>query len=159
MGFSLQKPRTGIHIGTLCAPIIVYPGGGWEQDLPKPLLDRLQIDRLANNMLCLKGDASWEEVCDTEALLYMYPRTMEEPLSEHWTRIYLYLGTKVMQNVPDDIKMETLNDYDMRTLIDLKRWIRQKKVATRKDRDKCIGEQQTCKTNDKPLQMAFSFEN
>jgi len=122
----------GEIVGALCDPIIVFPAHGWEHDLPQPILDRLPLHRLAHNMLCLEGKASWDEACDCEALLYMYPRTMEAPLSEQWTRIYLYLGTKVMKNMPDDIKRETLDDYDMRQLQELKRWIRKKKVEARK---------------------------
>ena len=131
-----KMPRDPIEeiVGALCDSIIVFPAHGWEHDLPKPLLDRLPLDRLVHNMLCLEGKASWDEACDCEALLYMYPRTLESPLSEQWTRIYLYLGTKVMKNMPDDIKRETLDDYDMRQLQELKRWIRKKKVETRKQK-------------------------
>jgi len=120
--------------GALCDPIIVFPAGGWEEDLPKPVLDRLPLHRLIHNMECLHGKAQWDEACDCEALLYMFPKTMESPLSEQWTRIYLYLGTKVMKNMPDDIKRETLDEYDMRQLRELKRWIRQKKVEARKQK-------------------------
>jgi len=39
-----------------------------------------------------------------------------------------------MKHVPDDIKRETLDDYDMRQLQELKRWIRKKKVEARKQK-------------------------
>ena len=102
-------------VGALCDPLVVYPSG-WMEDLPEDLKKRLPTDRLIHNMLCLQGKASPDEACDLEALLYMYPRTLEAPLSEQWTRIYLYLGTKVMgpNKIPEDIKQETLTEHDMR---------------------------------------------
>ena len=123
-------------VGALFDPIIVFPGEGWEKDLPESLKKRLPLDRLAHIMRCSKGDASWDEACDLEALIYMYPRTMVAPLGEQWTRIYLYLGTKVMGStvVPEDIRQEKLSDYDMAQLRDLKRWIQAKKVKARKER-------------------------
>ena len=120
-------------VGALCDSIIVFPAGGWEHDLPKPLLDRLPLDRLAHNMLCLEGTASWDEACDLEALIYLYPASLAAPMGEQWTRIYLYLGTKCLgSSFPDDIKRETLDQYDMAQLEDLKRWIRKKKLEARK---------------------------
>ena len=120
-------------VGALCDSIIVFPAGGWEHDLPKPLLDRLPLDRLAHNMLCLEGKASWDEACDLEALIYLYPASLAAPMGEQWTRIYLYLGTKCLgSSFPEDIKQETLAQYDMAQLRDLKRWIRKKKVEARK---------------------------
>lgn len=65
----------------------------------------------------------------------MYPLTLMHPISEQWTRIYLYLGTKCLgPKFPDDIKQESLSDYDMAKLRDLKRWIYKKKVEARKAR-------------------------
>ena len=86
----------------------------------------------------MKGDD--DLATDVEALIYMYPRTLEAPLDRDWTEIYLYLGTKVMggamgKDVPEDIKIEKLTEYQERQLNDLKRWIREhqrKAVAERK---------------------------
>jgi hypothetical protein len=132
-----KMPRDPIDeiVGALCDSIIVFPAGGWEHDLPKPLLDRLPLDRLSHNMLCLEGTASWDESCDLEALIYLYPASLAAPMGEQWTRIYLYLGTKCLgSSFPEDIKRETLDRYDMAHLRDLKRWIRQKKVEARKQK-------------------------
>jgi hypothetical protein len=77
-------------------------------------------------------------VGDTEALAYIFPRTMEEPLSEQWMRIYTYVFTSAMKfkkaAVPEDLRCESLNDYDMRELNDLKTWIYQKRVQHRKEK-------------------------
>lgn len=84
-------------------------------------------------MKCSKGEAEWDEATDIEALLYLYPASLCAPMGEQWSRIYLYLGTKVMgDKVPEDIKQKELSDYDMGELRDLKRWIWRKKVEARK---------------------------
>jgi len=58
-----------------------------------------------------------------------------------------------------DIKRETLDQYDMSQLRELKRWIHQKKVEARKAREKRTGEQQANKmVVEEPLQIYFSFE-
>ncbi|MEE9199153.1 MAG: hypothetical protein V3U26_05090 [Dehalococcoidia bacterium] len=122
-------------VGALCDPLIVFPAGGWEETLPEPLKKRLPLDRLIHNMMCHQGKARWDEACDLEAVLYMYPRTMQGPLSEQWTRIYLYLGSKVMgEKIPEGIRQESLSDYDMEQLRGLKRWIQKQKVKARRDR-------------------------
>ncbi len=148
-------------VGALFDPIIVYPAGGWENDLPKPLLDRLQMDRLAHNMQVVSGKEPAEEVCNTEALLYMYPRTMVAPMSEQWFRIYMYLGTKVMgEAMPDDIKHDTLSDYDMSQLRDLKRWIHVKKIAARKAKAKAQKATADPDTTTSPIMASlFDLEN
>ena len=52
---------------------------------------------------------------------------------EQWSRIYLYLGTRCLgSSFPEDIKRETLDQYEMSQPNDLKRWLRKKKVEARK---------------------------
>ncbi len=124
-------------VGALFDPLIVFPAGGWEDTLPENLKKDLPLRRLAHIMLCNKGKAAWDEATDLEALLYMYPLTLAHPISEQWTRIYLYLGTQVMgQKFPEDIRQESLSDYDMGELRDLKRWIYRQRVKVRKERTK-----------------------
>jgi hypothetical protein len=61
-------------------------------------------------------------------------------MSEQWMRIYTYVFTLAMKfkkvEVPEDLRCESLNDYDMRELIDLKTWIYQKRVQHRKEKAK-----------------------
>ena len=118
-------------VGAICDPIIVYPSQ-WAQDLPERLKEELPIHRLAHVKRCLEGEASWDEVCDLEALLYLYPRSLESPLGETWTNIYLYLGTKAMGNVSEEVKVKTLTSYQESELRELKRWIRSQKLKSRK---------------------------
>ena len=136
------RPVEGVKVdpieemaGALCDPIIVFPGGGWEQDLPERLKTELPLRRLAHVHLCLNGKEKWDEACDLEALLYLYPASLFAPMSEQWARIYIYLGTKCMgEHFSEDIRQESLDPYDMGELLGLKRWIQKQKVKARKER-------------------------
>ena len=132
-------------VGALFDVAVVYPSA-WMEDVKElPLHKELAQRRLVHLMLCNAGKAQWDEACDEEAMLYMYPRTMEAPLSEQWTRIYLFLGTRCLgPKLPDNVKQESLSDYDMAQLRDLKRWIYKKKVEARKARAR--GEKAEAKT-------------
>lgn len=124
-------------VGALADPIIVFPAGGWENDLPERLRNELPLRRLIHVQQCVEGKAKWDEACDLEALLYLYPASLAFPLDNEWSRIYLYLGTKVMgERSPEDIREESLPDYYKDHLHDLKRWIRKKKVEARKARQR-----------------------
>ena len=124
-------------VGALCDPIIVFPAGGWENDLPERLRNLLPLHRLAHVHQCLEGKAEWDEACDLEALLYLYPASLAAPMGEQWSRIYLYLGSKVMgEKFPEDIRRENLDEYDLGELRDLKRWIYKTKLKARKERQR-----------------------
>ena len=124
-------------VGALCDPIIVYPSP-WKDDLPDWIKPQITLERLIMNMKVMHEDGV--PVGDTEALAYIFPRTMEEPLSEQWMRIYTYVFTQSMKfkkvEVPEDLRRESLSDYDMRELNDLKTWIYQKRVQHRKEKAK-----------------------
>jgi len=116
-------------------PIIVYPGGGWEETIPERLKAEVPLRRLAHIQRCVDGKAAWDEACDLEALVYLYPATLAFPMDEQWTRIYLYLGTQCYgDRFPEDIRQERLSDYDLEELRGLKRWIYERRVKARKDR-------------------------
>ena len=120
-------------IYALTDPIIVFPAGGWENDIPEKLKNELPLHRLLHVKLCLDHKEDWDMACDLEALTYLYPASLAAPMGEQWTRIYLYLGTRCYgSSFPDDIKQGPLDQYDMSQLKDLKRWIRKKKVEVRK---------------------------
>ena len=122
-------------VGALCDPIIVYPSG-WEDTLPDWVKPQITLERLIMNAKVIKEGGV--PVGDTEALAYMYPRTMEAPMNEQWYRIYMYVFNQAMKfkkmEVPEDLKSETLVDWDMRELNDLKRWIYQQRVKHRKEK-------------------------
>jgi hypothetical protein len=105
-------------------------------------------------------------VGDTEALAYIFPRTMEEPLSEQWMRIYTYVFTQAMKfkkvEVPEDLRRESLSDYDMRELTDLKTWIYEKRVQHRKEKARAerraggqVEEEKDKELKTEPVQPSF----
>lgn len=121
-------------LGALTDPLIVFPSG-WEDTMPEKLKRDLPLHRLIHVHQCLSGKAEWDEACDLEALMYLYPASLAFPMGERWSRIYLYLGTRCYgTSFPEDIKQETLDQYDMAELKGLKRWIQAQKVKARKAR-------------------------
>jgi hypothetical protein len=125
-------------VGAICDPVIVFPAGGWEKDLPDWIFSQIKLERLVMNMKVMKEGGV--PVGDTEVLAYMMPRTMESPMNEQWGRIYMYVFNQAMKfkkvEVPEDLKQEPLTDYDMRQLNDLKLWIYERRVKHRKEKER-----------------------
>jgi len=128
-------------VGAICDPIIVMPGG-WGDTLPEWIKTAITLERLIENMQALKG----EELTgtDAEACAYLYTASLTAPMSHDWAKIYLYIATKVMEKrtsgssgkiMPDDIRVEKLNDGQMRDLTRLKAWIYERRVKHRKGLD------------------------
>ena len=137
MNREIEKGISDI-VGVFTDPIIVFPGA-WKDDIPDWLKGAITLERLTMNMKALKGEEMTGT--DAEALAYIMPASMEFPLDRDWTQIYLYLATTVMKRhkqveVPDDIKVESLSDYQMADLKRLKDWIYQKRVQGRLERDR-----------------------
>ena len=141
MAQSIEKGISDI-VGVFTDPIIVYPSG-WEDTMPDWIKSAITLERLMMNMKALKG----EELTgtDAEALAYLYPASLSVPLGHDWTKIYLYLGSKVMQYhnpfqkeepFPEDIKVDKLARNQMDDLNRLKDWIYQKRITVRQDRDR-----------------------
>jgi len=125
-------------VGVFCDPIIVYPGG-WADTMPGWIKPAITIERLIANMKALKGEEMTGT--DAEALAYMYPASLSFPLDHDWTQIYLYLASTVFARhekaeVPEDIKVEALSDYQMQKLNHLKAWIYQRRRGVRLERDR-----------------------
>ena len=150
-------------IGALCDPIIVYPSP-WKDDLPDWVKPQITLERLVMNMKAMHDGGV--PVGDTEALAYIFPRTMEEPLSEQWMRIYTYVFTQAMKfkkvEVSEDLRRESLSDYDMRELTDLKTWIYEKRVQHRKEKAKAerqassqVEEKKDKELKTEPVQPSF----
>jgi len=134
--------------GAICDSIIVYPGGGWEEDIPKWLLEQIKLDRLLEQA---KANANGEEPTgtDSEALAYLFPACLSFPFDHDWTQIYLYLGAKVCgaygKVVPEDINVQTLDQYVMNKLNGLKRWIYEKRRQHRGQKAKDIRKERLAK--------------
>ncbi|KKL87971.1 hypothetical protein LCGC14_1929390 [marine sediment metagenome] len=122
-------------VGALTDPIIVYPSG-WQDTLPDWIKPQITLERIIMNIRVSKEGGV--PVGDTEALAYIYPRTMESPMNEQWVRIYMYVFNQAMKlkktEVPEDLKSEKLSDYDMEHLNELKGWIYQRRVKHRKEK-------------------------
>jgi len=110
-------------VGALADPIIVYDSP-WKETLPEWIKGEIKTQRILQLAVAQQDESQRDVATDAEALAYMYPLTLERPIGSDWTKIYLYLGTRVMsKNMPDDIREDRLTDYQMQKLIDLKRWI------------------------------------
>ena len=139
----MNTPKTiekGISdiVGVFTDPILVFPGG-WGDSLPEWIKPAITMERLAMNMKALKGEEMTGT--DAEACAYLYTASLTQPMDHDWTQIYLYIASTVFARhkqaeVPDDIRVESLNDEQMRDLNRLKAWIYQRRIKVRIDRDR-----------------------
>ena len=146
--------------GALTDPIIVYPSP-WQEDIPEDLKKQIPLERMIMNIK-VEHEGKGVPVGDVEALVYMFPRSMEGPFTDQQQRLYMYCFNKAMQfrqnEVPADLKQETLTDYDMRQLDDLKRFIWNSRVKARKAKVRCeriaaAGETKQAKHETKELEV------
>jgi len=137
----LNKPTVekGISeiVGCLSDPIIVFPGG-WGDTLPEWLKTSITLERLAMNMKALKGEEMTGT--DAEACAYLNTASLTQPMDHDWTQIYLYIAGKTYtrwkkNEIPGDIRVESLNDDQMRDLNRLKAWLYKKRTTVRLDRE------------------------
>ena len=124
-------------VGCLSDPIIVFPGG-WGDTLPEWLKTSITLERLAMNMKALKGEEMTGT--DAEACAYLNTASLTQPMDHDWTQIYLYIAGKTYtrwkkNEIPDDIRVESLNDDQMRDLNRLKAWLYRKRTTVRLDRE------------------------
>ena len=125
-------------VGALTDPIIVFPGG-WGDSLPDWLKNAITLERLVMNMKALKGEEMTGT--DAEACAYLMTASLTQPMGHDWGQIYLYIATKVYRQwskneMPDDIRVESLNDEQMRDLNRLKAWLYRKRTTARQDKDR-----------------------
>jgi len=138
----LNKPTVekGISdiVGALSDPIIVFPGG-WGEDLPEWLKTAIPLERLAMNMRALKGELPTGT--DAEACAYLYTAALTQPMDHDWTQIYLYIVSKTYtrwkkNEMPEDIRVESLRDDQVADLNRLKEWLYRKHTQIRLERDR-----------------------
>jgi hypothetical protein len=125
-------------VGTFFDPIIVMPGG-WGDTLPDWIKNQITLERLAQNIKTLKGEKL--SATDAEACAYLYTASLEAPIDNDWTQIYLYVAGKVVSRakdtkIPVDIRVDSLNDYQIGLLRDLKDWIYGQRLKVRRERQK-----------------------
>ncbi len=139
----MNKPKTiekGISdiVSVFSDPVLVFPGG-WGDTLPEWLKNAITLERLEMNMRTLKG----EEMTDTdaEACAYLYTASLTASMDSEWNQIYLYVANKTYRRwgnneVPEDIREESLTDEQMRDLNRLKGWLLRKRTQVRIERDR-----------------------
>ena len=123
-------------VGALTDPILVFPGG-WGDTLPDWIKAQITLERLAQQMKVLKGEKPTGT--DAEACAYLYTASLTAPMGHDWTQIYLYIAGKVAARaknaqIPEDIKVDSLTDDQMRDLQELKGWLYQHRVKIRQER-------------------------
>jgi len=123
-------------VGVFTDPILIFPGG-WGDTLPDWLKNAVTLERLEMNMRALKGEEMTGT--DAEACAYLYTAGLTAPMGHDWSQIYLYIAGKTYarhngNQVPDDIQVESLNDYQMAELNRLKAWLYRKRTQVRQER-------------------------
>jgi len=134
-----QTVEKGISdiVGVFTDPILVFPGG-WGDTLPEWLKNAITLERLEMNMRALKGQEMTGT--DAEACAYLYTASLTQPPNHDWAQIYLYIAGKSYtrwkkNEMPEDIRVESLNDEQMRDLNRLKAWLYQKRTTVRLERE------------------------
>ncbi len=151
-------------VSALFDPIIVMPGG-WGESLPEWLKKRVTLERLAENMLGTT-EGSEPTATDAEAACYLYTASLSAPIGSDWAQIYLYVAGGEMKNeseneLPEDIRVDSLTEQQRRDLRQLKSWIYKARVKHR--REKASGGRRERQTEDDkdtelettPTQAAF----
>jgi len=125
-------------VGVFTDPILVFPGG-WGDTLPEWLKGAITMERLMSNVEALKtGEMTGT---DAEACAYLYTASLTAPMDSDWTQIYLYIAGKVYSRwkkteMPEDIRVESLRDDQLRDLNRLKEWIYRQRARIRLERDR-----------------------
>ena len=125
-------------VGVFTDPILVFPGG-WGDTLPEWLKNAITLERLEMNIKALKGEEMTGT--DAEACAYLYTASLTAPMDSDWTQIYLYIANKTYSRwgkneVPEDIRVESLTDEQMRDLNRLKEWLYRKRTLGRIDKER-----------------------
>ena len=125
-------------VGVFNDPIIVFPGG-WGDMLPEWLKNAISLERLEMNMRALKGEEPTGT--DAEACAYLYTAGLTQPMDHDWGQIYLYVASKTYSRwrkneVPEDIRVESLTDEQMRDFNRLKGWLLHKRTQARIDKER-----------------------
>jgi len=125
-------------VGVFADPIIVFPGG-WGDTLPEWLKNAITLERLVMNMKALKGEEMTGT--DAEACAYLNTASLTQPMDHDWAQICVYIAGKTYarwkkNEMPEDIRVESLNDDQMRDLNRLKAWLYHKRTQVRQEKDR-----------------------
>ena len=125
-------------VGTFTDPIIVFPGG-WGDTLPDWLKTAITLERMMGDMKALKGEEPTGT--DAEACAYLYATGLTAPMDHDWSQIYLYVATITYRHwnkgeMPADIAVDSISDYQMGELSRLKSWLYHQRVKARQGKDR-----------------------
>lgn len=137
MNSSIDKGISEI-VGVFSDPILVFPGG-WGDTLPEWLKGAITMERLEMNMRALKGTEMTGT--DAEACAYLYTASLTAPLDYDWSQIYLYIAARTYKRwgkneMPADIAVDSISDYQMRELNRLKDWLYRQRSRIRLERER-----------------------
>jgi len=125
-------------VGCLTDPIIVFPGG-WGDTIPEWLKTAITMERMIGNMRALKGE---EPIgTDAEVCAYLMTLSLTQPMDSDWTQIYLYVAGQTYKRwekgeMPADIVVESISEYQMGELSRLKSWLYYQRVKARQEKDR-----------------------
>jgi hypothetical protein len=122
-------------VGCLTDPIIVFPGG-WGDTIPDWLKNAITLERMMANMNSEKVTGT-----DAEACAYLMTVSLTQSMDSDWVQIYLYVAGKTNKQwnqieMPDDIAVNEISNYQMEKLERLKDWIYQQRIRARIDSDR-----------------------
>ncbi len=125
-------------VGCLTDPVIVFPGG-WGDTLPDWLKTAITLERMMRDMKALKGEDPTGT--DAEACAYLYTAGLTAPMDHDWSQIYLYVATMTYRHwnkgeMPVDIAVDSISDYQMGELNRLKSWLYHQRVKARQEKDR-----------------------
>jgi len=125
-------------VGCLTDPIIVFPGG-WGDTLPDWLRTAITLERMMADMKALKGKEPTGT--DAEACAYLMTLSLTQPMDSDWTQIYLYIAGQSYKRwnkgeMPADIAVDSINDYQNGELNRLKSWLYHQRVKMRQEKDR-----------------------
>jgi hypothetical protein len=125
-------------VGCLTDPIVVFPGG-WGDTIPQWLKTAITLERMIDDMKGMKGEEPTGT--DAEACAYLMTVSLTQPMDSDWIQIYLYVASQTFKRwekgeMPADIVVDSLSDYQMTELNRLKAWIYRQRVKARLESDR-----------------------
>lgn len=100
---------------------IIVAEEGWGKDLPDWIKTQITLERMANNIRRAKGEKI-EEATDAEVVAYLYTLSLTAPMTREGVNVYEYLVGKYAK-LPEGMEVSELDEYEQRTLTQLKRQI------------------------------------
>jgi len=134
---TVEQGISGI-VGCFTDPVVVFPGG-WGDTIPEWLKTAITLERMMGDMKALKGE---EPIgTDAEACAYLMTVSLTQPMGSDWTQIYLYVARQTYKQwekgeMPADIAVDSISDYQMGELNRLKSWLYRQRVKARTEKDR-----------------------